>query len=98
MANGDDAIRQELLAHGDDGKSPRHTLFYLYDGDIAGLEQAAQSNGFVTRRMTESHGLIIEKSLSVDGLGFAPVSAMIEQWAEEFGADYDGWECELVRP
>ena len=96
MANQDEEVRRQLLSHGDDGKAARHTLFFFYDGDIKGLEKAALSNGFAVKRTSESTGLIIEKTLPVDELSFAPVSAKMEKWAEEFGCEYDGWECELL--
>ena len=96
MAEADDEVRQQLSAHGDNGSTPRHTLFYFYDGDIDLLDDLALSNGFATRRTIESHGLILEKTTSVDETSFAPIAAMIEEWALRCGADYDGWECELL--
>ena len=96
MTKADDEIREELLAHGDDGRSPRHTIFYFFEGDIDRLEEVAQTSGFSVSRMTDSRGLILEKTLAVDEASFAPAVALLERWAEEFGSDYDGWECELV--
>ena len=96
MSTADDEIRHQLSAHGDDGKIPRHTLFYFYEGDLKALEAVALANNFAARRMVESGGLVIEKTLSVDEDDFQPVSAMMERWAEQFGADYDGWECAVV--
>jgi hypothetical protein len=95
-ADDDAEIRRQLLLEGDDGKAPRHTLFYFYGGDIQRLEQAARSNDFVTDRMAEDNGLILEKTLAVDEVSFAPVNAMMKHWAKEFGTEFDGWECAVV--
>ncbi len=96
MTSADDEIRDQLLARGDDGRSPRHTIFYFFEGDIDLLEEVARASGFSVSRMTGSRGLILEKTLAVDGASFAPTATLMERWAEQFGSDYDGWECELV--
>lgn len=96
MTKGDDEIRQQLSAHGDDGRTPRHALFYFYDGDLELMEELGRRNGFDVRQMVESRGVILEKTISVDALSFAPLATTMQQWALASGADYDGWECELV--
>jgi hypothetical protein len=96
LSTADDEVRDQLLAHGDDGKMTRHTLFFFFEGDLSGLEQAALACDFVPRRMVEREGLILEKTLAVDKVSFGPVGTMMEQWAEKFGADYDGWECAVA--
>ena len=97
MSSPDEEIRHQLASHGDDGKAPRHTLWYFYGGDIEALRKAALSRNFVVRRATASPGLILEKTLPVDDVGFAPISASMGDWADKFGAEYDGWECAVVR-
>ena len=96
MSTADDEIRHQLSLHGDNGGTPRHTLFFFYEGNLEALEEAARANDFSARRMVESEGLILEKTLSVDEVNFDPVSALMDRWAEQFGADYDGWECAVV--
>jgi len=95
MSAADDEIRNALLDHGDDGRTPRHTLFFFYDGDIEALEAAGRAEGFATRRMLEHSGLILEKTMAVDADRFEAVSAMMDAWAERFSSEFDGWECEV---
>ena len=71
-------------------------MFYFYGGDIAALERTARAEDFSAQRMSEHDGLILEKTLSVDEASFAPVAALLESWAIQFRAEYDGWECELI--
>lgn len=96
MSSADDEVRDQLLAHGDDGKKPRHTLFYFYDGDLDALGELARGAGFEISHMVENRGLILEKTLPVDEASFAPVAAMMDAWSLASGAEYDGWECELL--
>lgn len=97
MGNEDNEVREQLSAHGDDGKTPRGTTFYFYDGDLGRLKRLAKTNGFEVRPAETSPGLVLEKTLAVDELSFAPVAAMMARWAAETGAEYDGWECAVVR-
>ncbi len=96
MADADDAVRRQLLAHGDNGESPRHAVFYFYGGDVDALAEAAHANGFSSQPTATEHGLILEKTLAVDELSFAIVEKLMDRWAREFGADYDGWECAVL--
>jgi hypothetical protein len=96
MSDEDSEVREQLLAHGDDGKTPRGTCFYFYNGDLGELERLARANGFEVRAADASPGLILEKTLAVDELRFAPVAAMMARWAAETGAEYDGWECAVI--
>jgi hypothetical protein len=95
MSADDDEVRQALLAQGDDGRIARHTLFYFYGGDLAGLEHAARLGGFSASRVTEPDGLVVETIMSVDEASFEPVREIMDRWAIRFDAEYDGWECEL---
>jgi hypothetical protein len=96
MSDHDDDIRRALSEHGDDGKTPRHTLFYFYGGDAAGIEQTARRHQFAVRQMLEDEGLILEKTIAVDEAIFASVAEKMQALATQFGAGYDGWECELI--
>ncbi len=96
MSNPDGEIRRQLASLGDNGQTPRHTLFYFYGGDTDGLEKAARSNGFVVGPTATSPGLILEKTLPVDAERFDAINALMNLWAEEFEAEYDGWECAVV--
>jgi hypothetical protein len=96
MSGEDSEVREQLLSHGDDGKIPRDTLFYFYNGDLSRLERLAKANGFESRAARTNPGLILEKTLAVDELSFAPVAVMMARWAVETGAEYDGWECAVI--
>ena len=96
MSSQDDEVRDSLSRDGDDGAIPRHTIFYFYGGDIAGIERAALAEQFSVRPTLESEGLILEKTMSVDAVSFASVAEKMEAWATRFGAEYDGWECALM--
>jgi hypothetical protein len=96
MSHADDEIRHQLLEHGDDGRTPRHTMFFFYEGNLQALQEVARANDFSVRRMVDGEGLILEKVLPVDEVNFDPVSAMMDSWAQQFGADFDGWECAVA--
>ena len=96
MSHPNEEIRRQWAAHGDTGQTPRHTLFYFYGGDIEGLEKVALSNGFLVQPTDMSPGLILEKTLPVDEQRFDAIDALMNRWAEEFGTEYDGWECAVV--
>ncbi len=96
MSDPNEEIRRQLASHGDNGQTPRDTLFYFYGGDLEGLEKAARSNDFVVRPTATSPGLILEKTLPVEEERFDATDALMNRWAEEFGAEYDGWECAVV--
>jgi hypothetical protein len=92
----DDAVRGVLDEHGDDGTTPRHTLFYFYDGDIEGLTRAAQAAGYTANPTAKQPGVILERHMPVDEDSFDPVVERMEDWADEFGCTFDGWECQLL--
>ena len=96
MNEQDQEVRDQLQSHGDDGTEPRETSFYFYDGDLARIEFLARQNGFSSRSTAVRTGTIITKTLAVDARSFSPVATLMEQWAEETGADYDGWECAVI--
>jgi hypothetical protein len=97
MSSEDNKVREQLSAHGDGGRAPRDTSFYFYNGDLGRLKGLARANGFKVRAAETSPGLVLEKTLAVDELSFAPVAAMMARWAAETGAEYDGWECAVIR-
>ncbi|RYF91059.1 MAG: ribonuclease E inhibitor RraB [Caulobacteraceae bacterium] len=92
----DAAVRMSLLSHGDQGTASRHTLFYFYGGNHRGLGRAAEAAGFKAGPTVSLDWVILETTMAVDPPSFAPTSARMEAWAEEFGCRYDGWECAVV--
>jgi hypothetical protein len=93
----DAQVRQVLAADGDDGHKPRHTLFYFYGGDFQGLGNAARGAGYDVRPTVFQDGVVLETTTAVDERSFESHSKRMEDWAEEFGCEYDGWECQVVK-
>src|SRR5262245_32630131 len=93
----DAEIRRVLASHSDDGLKPRHTVFYFYGGDFQSLGQRASDAGYDVRPTANQDGVILETTTAVDERSFEAHSKQMEDWAEEFGAEYDGWECQVVK-
>jgi len=89
-------VRRALAEYGDDGKVPRHTLFYFYGGRIDDLRNVAVAAGYETRPTVAQDGLVLEATLAVDAENFAAQSQRMQAWGDEFGSEYDGWECKVV--
>jgi|SRR5215216_5913335 len=92
----DAAVRAALAERCDDGSVPRHTLFYFYGGDFSGLGAAARTEGYEVKRTAAGDGVVLETTTAVDDATFEGLSKQMEAWADQFGCDYDGWECQLV--
>jgi hypothetical protein len=95
-AEADDLVRQQLAAHGDDGSAPRHTLFYFYGGELAGLRAAAEAANYFVRPTQAADGLVLEKAMPVDEASFRPVDERMQAWAATFNSEYDGWEAAVA--
>lgn len=93
----DAMVRDTLAKNGDDGRIPRLTTFFFYDGDLAGLRAAASSAGYQVKPSDYNDGITLEAVISVDEGSFKPHSMRMEAWAKEFGSEYDGWECDVVK-
>lgn len=89
-------VRAALAEQGDSGVTPRHTLFFfLGDEDAHGdLCEVARRAGLIARG--EADMTILETTMAVDAVSFAPVSSMMQTWAAAFQLEYDGWECAVV--
>jgi len=85
-----------LAEHGDDGQVPRHTLFYFYGGRIDELRKVAVGAGYKVSPTVAQDGLVLEITIRVDAERFEAQSQQMQAWADEFGCDYDGWECKVV--
>src|SRR5262245_57885046 len=92
----DAVVRAVLAEHGDDGSLPRHTLFFFYGGDVAGLGAAATRAGYRVSKARGRDGVILETTTGVDDATFERLSEQMQAWAEEFGSDYDGRECQVM--
>jgi hypothetical protein len=96
MSNLDEKVRSALADRGDNGGTPRHTLFFFYRGNLEGLAAAATKAGYQVRPTTNNNGVVLETTIAVDEQSFAPYAQRMEAWADEFDSEYDGWECKLV--
>ena len=85
-----------MAERGDSGRTPRHTLFYFYGGKLDGLRNAAVGTGYKVSPTVHHDGLVLEITTAVDEPSFESHTRQMEMWAEEFGCEYDGWECQLV--
>jgi hypothetical protein len=85
-----------LAERGDTGETPRHTLFFLYGGNVDGLRNSAAAAGYSVSSTAENDGVILEITTAVDEQSFAMHAQRMRAWADEFGCDYDGWECQVV--
>lgn len=92
----DDRVRDVLDEHGDDGTTPRHTLFYFYGGDLVRLTAAAAAAGYTVCPAHGKPGAILECTMAVDEAHFEPAIAQMTAWAEDFDCAFDGWECQLL--
>lgn len=92
----DNAVRESLAERGDDGRTPRHTLFYLYGGDLEGMAEAAGAAGYKVGPTVNNDGLVLETTTAVDRASFEPHQRRMIEWVSRFGTEYDGWECAIV--
>src|SRR5262245_49993932 len=92
----DAKVRRLLAQRKDSGETPRHTLFYFYDGDLEGLRKAAICKGSQVHPTVAKPGLMLKRTTAVDERIFDQHAQRLEAWAEQFNCDFDGWECQLV--
>jgi Regulator of ribonuclease activity B len=89
-------VRSVLTERGDSGQTPRHTLFFFYAGDLKGLGSAAIAAGYQVSPTVGRDGLVLETVTAVDEDSFAVHAQRMSEWAEAYGCDFDGWECQLL--
>jgi Regulator of ribonuclease activity B len=96
QADRDSLVRSVLSERGDSGETPRHTLFFFYGGDLEGLRSAALADSYQVSPTVGREGLVLETVIAVDEQAFARHAQRMDEWAEAYGCDYDGWECQLL--
>lgn len=98
-----DAIRQNLASYGDDGRAVRHVLHYAYPTEKAdnasrvGMIVQLGARGFEIKDAASKGGLILEHYRPVAANDFDKFSSDLEDWFNDRGWEYDGWECAVVR-
>jgi hypothetical protein len=96
MSNLDEEVRSALADRGDNGQTPRHTLFFFYCGNLEGLAAVATKAGYEVQPTANREGVMLETTIAVDEDSFEPYTQQMQEWADEFGCEYDGWECKVV--
>ena len=96
LSERDEQIRAVLASRGDDGRTPRRTLFYFYGGNLLGLDSAAAAAGYTVQPTAKNDGLVLTSMTAVDQQGFEVHRQRMEAWAKQFGCEYDGWECQVM--
>jgi hypothetical protein len=99
MTKADVELRALLAAATDDGRTPRETRFFFYGGEFIALAAAAGRAGYEVAFMhitAPEVGVKLTITTAVDEQTFTPLVEQMYAWQEEFGCDYDGWECDLT--
>ncbi len=97
-----DAVRQALAKHGDNGSAVRHVVHYAYPAEGADLSTRPKmianlkGQGFEVKDAVAEHGLVFEHHDSVAPGAFDDLTDRLTAWFEEGGWNYDGWECAIV--
>jgi hypothetical protein len=94
-----DALRQMLRIHGDDGTAPREVVHYAYPSKHhtpsppqAVRDYLAAHDGEV-RNAVQKGGLLFIQQRDVLAETFDPFTAKLRADLAALGWDYDGWEC-----
>ena len=82
---------------GEDLSDERHVIHYFYEGDADGLSAALAAKGFEVRPTATSPGVIAEHYAVTNREWSTAAMQMMCDLANEFGAEYDGWEGSMVR-
>ena len=68
--------------------------FTFVGGDLNALAYAAAEQGFMVSPTEADGGLVLSTSAIVDELRWADFDDLMHGWANDFGADYQGWDAE----
>ena len=90
-------IFEALASAGEDLSDTRHVIHYFYDGDADGLSKALSAEGFTVRPTATSPGVVAENHAVTDRQWSETEMQRMCDFANQFGAEYDGWECSMVR-
>ena len=86
-----------LRGAGEDLSDERHVVHYFYDGDVDGLSAALAEAGFEVRPTQTSPGVVAEHHAVTDEAWSTACMKQMCDFANRFGAEYDGWEGAMVR-
>ncbi|MCB9894793.1 MAG: DUF695 domain-containing protein [Planctomycetes bacterium] len=100
-------VLENLSAHGDPLTPPRHTLHWLYfpgqmerDGFAKALKSSTLQFDVIGTLDPEGevkqYGVCLEHQCSMDKYALLNVQVRLLRLAQEFGGEYDGFECEML--
>ena len=98
-----DAVREAVAEHGDDGAAVRHVIHYAYPYPHADLSakphlmDLLRTNGFAVKDAFANNGVVLEHHSSVTPDDFDSLTASLRDWLHDQGWEYDGWECEIIQ-
>ena len=90
-------VFEALTSQGEDLSDERHVIHYFYDGDVDGLSKALEEQGYAVQPTATSPGVIAENHAATDQQWSENTMKQMCDLANRFGAEYDGWECSMVR-
>ena len=86
-----------LRGAGEDLSDERHVIHYFYNGDVDGLSKALSEAGYDVRPTATEPGVIAETYAVTDESWSESEMKRMCDFANQFGAEYDGWEGSMVR-
>ena len=86
-----------FLAQGEDLSDERHVIHYFYDGDVDSLSAALTAAGYEVRPTATEPGVVAENHAVTDRDWSTATMKQLCDLANQFGAEYDGWEASMVR-
>jgi hypothetical protein len=98
-----DAVREVLAAHGDDGSATRHVIHYAYPYPHADLSLRTQmmnmlrANEFAVKDAFANQGVVLEHQDAVTPDAFDALTQSLADWFYDQDWEYDGWECEVIK-
>ncbi len=67
------------------------TCFTFTGGDLDALSYAAAEQGFTVAPTGSGEGVVLTTADIVDELRWADFDDLMHGWANDFGAEYQGW-------
>jgi hypothetical protein len=97
--NADADVIASIQQQGDDGHTPRNTDFWFYGrpGALEALAGRLKVSGFsVNQWLDHRSGIVLSRKMAVNLDSFQAINPAIVAAAEQTGAEYDGWETEVL--
>jgi hypothetical protein len=98
-----EAVREQLALHGDDGTAERHVTHYAYpkkDENSASRYEVFEYLAEFDLSLSEAEvggGIVAEQEREVGSEEFDEFTSRLFDELDAMGWDYDGWECAVVK-